>query len=261
MPRIRLSVALRGLAAALALTLLAPIQAWAGYANAVGELKVLVEAEANANIGMTWINLPVGSTGPSGYGDHAEDADGTASFDEGIYTIQLFSEAYATSPPNSRSQIATFVRPGAFAVFTNTTETVQSLVLTLAGVIDLSAVSDEGFALAGAAYRVRGAGDGGDLSFADALSFSGGFRSRTFEGLQEVAITPGGTYRLYLDRAATRAVAVVPEPSTWALMIAGFGLAGASLRRRAGPAPVHVRFRRRVAPCPHQRPSRSPVPR
>ena len=28
----------------------------------------------------------------------------------------------------------------------------------------------------------------------------------------------------------------IPEPSTWALMIAGFGLAGASLRRRRAPA-------------------------
>ena len=28
-------------------------------------------------------------------------------------------------------------------------------------------------------------------------------------------------------------VAAVPEPATWAMMIAGFGLAGAALRRRA----------------------------
>ena len=28
------------------------------------------------------------------------------------------------------------------------------------------------------------------------------------------------------------AIAAVPEPTTWALMIGGFGLAGASLRRR-----------------------------
>lgn len=30
----------------------------------------------------------------------------------------------------------------------------------------------------------------------------------------------------------TRAVGIVPEPQAWALMIAGFGLAGAALRRR-----------------------------
>src|SRR5687767_9962126 len=30
--------------------------------------------------------------------------------------------------------------------------------------------------------------------------------------------------------------AAIPEPGTWALMIAGFGLAGAALRRRSVPA-------------------------
>ena len=29
---------------------------------------------------------------------------------------------------------------------------------------------------------------------------------------------------------------VVPEPATWAMMIMGFGAAGAMLRRRSGPA-------------------------
>lgn len=38
----------------------------------------------------------------------------------------------------------------------------------------------------------------------------------------------GGT----IDNVAFSAAGVVPEPGTWALMIAGFGLAGAALRRR-----------------------------
>jgi hypothetical protein len=29
---------------------------------------------------------------------------------------------------------------------------------------------------------------------------------------------------------------VIPEPATWAMMIIGFGLVGASVRRRAAPA-------------------------
>ena len=33
----------------------------------------------------------------------------------------------------------------------------------------------------------------------------------------------------------------VPEPTTWALMITGFGLAGAALRRRKlAPVPIRV---------------------
>jgi len=41
---------------------------------------------------------------------------------------------------------------------------------------------------------------------------------------------PGGEIRDFYE--------VVPEPGTWALMIAGFGLAGGALRRRAARAPV-----------------------
>ena len=39
-----------------------------------------------------------------------------------------------------------------------------------------------------------------------------------------------------LDNVSLTAKAAVPEPATWALMIAGFGLAGAALRRRAPAA-------------------------
>jgi len=44
--------------------------------------------------------------------------------------------------------------------------------------------------------------------------------------------TPGS----YVRSRFSLTVDVVPEPSTWALMIAGFGLAGAALRRRRGVA-------------------------
>jgi len=39
-----------------------------------------------------------------------------------------------------------------------------------------------------------------------------------------------------LDNVVLTAAAAVPEPQTWALMIAGFGLTGALLRRRGRPA-------------------------
>ena len=39
---------------------------------------------------------------------------------------------------------------------------------------------------------------------------------------------------MYLDKISVAAVetGAIPEPATWALMIGGFGLAGAALRRR-----------------------------
>ena len=40
---------------------------------------------------------------------------------------------------------------------------------------------------------------------------------------------PGGEIRGFLTPA-------VPEPATWALLLLGFGLAGAALRRRPSPA-------------------------
>lgn len=47
------------------------------------------------------------------------------------------------------------------------------------------------------------------------------------------AFEPGGSSQLLLDAIQVRSVGtVVPEPSAWALMIAGFGGVGAALRRR-----------------------------
>jgi len=37
-----------------------------------------------------------------------------------------------------------------------------------------------------------------------------------------------------LDNGSTANLSLVPEPGTWALMIGGFGLAGAAARRRSG---------------------------
>jgi len=44
-----------------------------------------------------------------------------------------------------------------------------------------------------------------------------------------------GTYTLTIADAAAGAV---PEPATWAMMIGGFGLVGAAMRRRAGKVSV-----------------------
>lgn len=35
-------------------------------------------------------------------------------------------------------------------------------------------------------------------------------------------------------------VAAVPESATWALMLVGFGLTGAAMRRRTAPRPVQA---------------------
>jgi hypothetical protein len=39
---------------------------------------------------------------------------------------------------------------------------------------------------------------------------------------------------VFVDNVSTNVGGAIPEPSTWALMILGFGAAGAGLRRRRG---------------------------
>lgn len=46
------------------------------------------------------------------------------------------------------------------------------------------------------------------------------------------ADTPGDVFRVLTQGVAPPPPAAVPEPSTWALMVSGFGLCGAMMRRR-----------------------------
>jgi hypothetical protein len=64
----------------------------------------------------------------------------------------------------------------------------------------------------------EGAGGGGFFAFSEESSFGG-------ESTQDDG-QPGG------DSDLRTPAAPVPEPATWAMMIAGFGLAGAVMRRR-----------------------------
>lgn len=54
------------------------------------------------------------------------------------------------------------------------------------------------------------------------------------KAITAVTLTAATTTLVYIDEMTfgDAAVAAVPEPASWAMMIAGFGLAGAALRRR-----------------------------
>lgn len=53
-------------------------------------------------------------------------------------------------------------------------------------------------------------------------------------GFLEVHNTTNGVTRTqYMDNFSTSALAAVPEPSTWALLILGFGLVGGAMRRKS----------------------------
>ena len=98
-----------------------------------------------------------------------------------------------------------------------------TLTATLFGATTVSEVTNLGYAPGAASaawvqYQVSGIVP---ISGVVRIQFTGNSSSsdRGAPGLDDVAmsVTPAG---------------VVPEPATWALMIGGFGLAGASLRRR-----------------------------
>ena len=73
------------------------------------------------------------------------------------------------------------------------------------------------------------AGFGGSTAAAEAGLLAAATAGKSYLNLHST-VFPGGEIRGFL-------VTSVPEPGTWALMISGFGLAGATLRRRR-PAPA-----------------------
>lgn len=95
---------------------------------------------------------------------------------------------------------------------------------------------------AGAAYTLallnNGAGAGNGIVFGPSLvpftgpdAYAGGrlfFTGNAFNGCATVAAGCDLDFRV----EATTPVAVIPEPATWGLMMAGFGLVGAVARRR-----------------------------
>jgi hypothetical protein len=56
--------------------------------------------------------------------------------------------------------------------------------------------------------------------------------------LQSVTITADGSTPLLLGTTIVSGGGTVPEPASWALMLAGFGIVGGVLRRRAGAVSV-----------------------
>ena len=81
-----------------------------------------------------------------------------------------------------------------------------------------------------------------DIAAIAPISTPGGFNEFEFRGIDDgtpdiYGLRFGGNYVLLTGTANGTVTSGTPEPETWALMVAGFGLAGSALRRRR-PATV-----------------------
>jgi PEP-CTERM motif len=79
-----------------------------------------------------------------------------------------------------------------------------------------------------------------DLTVLAPISTPGGFNQFAFRGIDGTdefhGVRFGGNYILLAATADGDAVGGVPEPASWAMLIAGFGLTGAAMRRRRSTA-------------------------
>ncbi|MEG8040834.1 PEPxxWA-CTERM sorting domain-containing protein [Sphingomonas sp. LR60] len=77
---------------------------------------------------------------------------------------------------------------------------------------------------------VLGDVDGVDGVDASTLSLDGGVLT---VNLSNASFAPDSSLQVKFDRTVTPPAGPVPEPATWAMMILGFGLVGAAMRKRA----------------------------
>jgi len=99
-----------------------------------------------------------------------------------------------------------------------------------------------------AGFVFRGVGTGFDLSPGSPTSLLGYAAVslntiRTFAAGESLTLLIGNAGNYYSDTTAvnlTLSTAAVPEPAAWSLMIGGFGLIGAALRRRQVAIPLET---------------------
>jgi len=124
-----------------------------------------------------------------------------------------------------------------FATVAASTELVSTGILTIPGTVDDPLIPNLVFRWTGGPFRVSGGPFGSiDFSGLSARSTFGGTGADTFAAVtvkNNPDNVPGGSGSPIFDQGfITVPAAVVPEPASWALMIAGFGGAGLMLRRR-----------------------------
>lgn len=240
-----------GLVIGISLALTCPGAARAD-AMAFAELDVTVAFTPNTNVSVTATALAI-SILRDGYGNHSEEGNGygflgqqapvVTTFTNNTFGDHIFSSAFASAPPESYSSIVTSTAPGLFAELRNLTDLPQTVVVNYGSSMFLNAFALGGYSHASARFKLHGSGEGAtpwefkrDESVRSGETYSKDTTGTPFNLL----LAPRATYSFYNDYTITEAAAYVPEPSTWAAMLVGLGLAGVALRRRR-PATVPAR--------------------
>ena len=145
-------------------------------------------------------------------------------FPIGPWLAETLTSRWLTPTPNAADNVA------AIAYTYSTTFSLTGFNTATASISGLFAADDQvsSILLNGVAFSTGAVGFSSFTSFATSTGFVAGTNTLTF-----VTNNGGGPAGLRVEVGGTAdAVAAVPEPETWGLMIVGFGLIGMQSRRR-----------------------------
>lgn len=167
--------------------------------------------------------------------------NGVASLTIGPITYTAFGDLITTSGPGNPFGYLTSPNgtPGLITVNPATLKA-KPIVATIAGGTSFVSVELSGYGGADTwfltAYDLDGNGIGAVYYIPDLLSATITTLSFSAAGIGSVAFGSQYQYSVFADNFSFEAG--VPEPESWGMMIAGFGLIGAVLRRRHATYPL-----------------------
>jgi len=234
-------------------SLLWTVPVLADTAHGISELKLLVEYTGSPGLLRKGTIIP-GAETAYGYGSHFERWGEETSFPDNLWSLNIFADALADSPPESESFVSYSTPTGSILELYSDPEFYdqpQTVTISAAAIVSFYAFAyPEGWAKASASYSINAFGsdeDAPSFSLFPPFSFSiEYFPVSDFSYIEELRRTftlqPGQHYYVNLRDATVSASAYVPvpEPASWALMVIGFGLIGYRLRKRPSAAVVPI---------------------
>lgn len=234
------------LAAAMTLGVATPAAATPGFVTGEGTGTIFLELNADPALDIA-LTLPNYSISYSSFGSYHEDGFDTSfinDFNSVVLGFDLYAYAFsAPFVPTLHSEVngSGYFVNGIFATINNPTAMVQRVNAIINASMSLQLVGEQpkDLTYGSIGYTIWGNGqDGSPLSFSYANSLppsvTGGNLTHNSSNSFGFDLAPGASYSFGIqDFGASyflRAQAV-PEPATWAMMIAGFLMVGGAMRK------------------------------